>query len=286
MANIAARERAPRRRGRIGGCLAATVNLVLNVLTGALVLLTLLSVLAITAIFLSPGLLALVPGGSQLIATNLPVPATAVALALPSATPLPGTQVEFPTLPPEWTATSTPTITGTPPPRTSTPEPSATAPRPTRTATFTPTTTATPTRVPSRTPPGPTAPPTNTRSPFNYTLQPGSPTYLSNFLNNAGCNWFGVVGRAFGVDDRPIIGLMVKVIQDQTELPPVLTGSAPAIGAGGYEVYLGDHPVSSTNLLRVQLFSNTGTPLSEQYSIDTHADCTRNLIMVNFLQNH
>jgi hypothetical protein len=266
--------------------LAAVVNLVLNILTAALVVLTLAAAAAITAIFISPGLLALVPGGSDLIAVNVPVPATAVALVPPSATPVPGTQVEFPTLPPEWTATDTPTVTATPGPRTATPEPSATSARPTRTATNTPTPTATATRVPSRTPSGPTAPPTNTRSPFNYTLQPGSPTYLSNFLNNAGCNWFGVAGRAFGVDDRPVIGLLVKVVQDQTELPPVLTGSAPAIGSGGYEVYLGDHPVASSNLLRVQLFSNTGTPLSEQYSIDTHADCTRNLIMVNFLQNH
>jgi hypothetical protein len=259
---------------------------VFNLLTAVMILLTLASVAAIIAIFLSPGLLALVPGGSELIPVNAPVPATAVALVPPSATPAPGTQVEFPTLPPEWTATATPTITTTPPPRTATPESSATAPRPTRTATYTPTPPPTATRVPSRTPSGPTAPPTNTRSPFNYTLQPGSPTYLSNFLNNAGCDWFGVAGRAFGVDDRPVIGLMVKVIQDQTELPPVLTGSAPAIGPGGYEVYLGDHPVASTNLLKIQLFSNTGTALSEQYSIDTQADCTKNLIMVNFLQNH
>jgi hypothetical protein len=286
MAKTAAREGGPRRGGRVAGCFAAVVDLVFNLLTAALVVLTVLAVVAIVAIFVSPGLLALVPGGSELIAANAPVPATAVALVPPSATPAPGTQVEFPTLPPEWTATSTPTVTPTPGPRTATPEPSTTAPRPTRTATFTPTPSATPTRVPSRTPSGPTAPPTNTRSPFNYTLQPGSPTYLSNFLNNAGCNWFGVAGRAFGVDDRPVIGLMVKVVQDQTELPPVLTGSAPEIGPGGYEVQLGDHPVSSTNLLKIQLFSNTGSPLSEQYSIDTHADCTRNLVMVNFLQNH
>ncbi|MCC6190746.1 MAG: hypothetical protein IT318_17085 [Anaerolineales bacterium] len=283
MSETAASQRAPRRRARRGaGCVAA----LLNVLTTGLLLLTCLSAAIVASLYAYPNLLAFVPGGSQLMAAT--VPAVAQALARPT-TPAPTaalSQVAFPTLPPEWTATQTPTITSTPNPRTPTPEPSATSPLPTRTATRTPTPVHTPTRTPSRTPAGPTPLPTKTRSPFNYTLQPGSPTYLSNFLNNAACGWFGIAGRAFGVDDRPMIALMVKVISAGAELPPVLTGSSPAIGPGGYEVYLGDHPVASTDVYKIQLFSNTGAALSEQYSIRTEGDCTKNLIMVNFVQNH
>jgi hypothetical protein len=285
MAKSAARQTGPRQRRRGGGLIAAFFNL----LTLALLLLTVLSAVVIGAVYVYPPVLGWVPGGSQLLAPT--VPATAIVLVLPGTTPPPdpvgstGLAV-FPTLPPEWTATQTPTITLTPLPRTATPEPSATSPLPSRTPTRTHTPEPTVTRTPSRTPSGPTPRPTNTRSAFNYTLQPGSPTYLANYLNNAGCGWFGMVGRAFGVDDRPVIGLMVKVISDQSELPLVLTGSAPAVGPGGYEVYLGDHPIESTSRFKVQLFSNTGTALSEQFNIDTKGDCTKNLIMVNFVQNH
>jgi hypothetical protein len=277
------RRRPARRRG--AGCVAAVFNL----LTAIVLALTCVSTTIIGGIYVYPNVLAFVPGGSRFMAAT--VPATAIVLVLPGTTPTAignpaSSQIAFPTLPPEWTATLTPTITPTPLPRTATPEPSATSALPTRTPTRTHTPAFTPTRVPSRTPTGPTPLPTNTRSAFNYTLQPGSPTYLSNFLNNAACGWFGIAGRAFAVDDRPVIGLMVKVVVGETELPPVLTGSAPAIGPGGYEVYLGDHPVSSTNVYKVQLFSNTGTALSQQYSVDTQGDCTKNLIMVNFTQNH
>ena len=128
--------------------------------------------------------------------------------------------------------------------------------------------------------------PTSTRSPQAFTLQNGSPNYVANFLNTAGCNWFGIAGRAFALDGSAIIGLMVRVRAGDTDLPPVQTGSAPAIGAGGYEVQLSDHPIASTDVYRIQLFNNTGTALSEQYTLTTYGDCTRNLVMVNFVQNH
>ena len=49
------------------------------------------------------------------------------------------------------------------------------------------------------------------RSPQAFTLQNGSPTYLSNFLNTAGCNWFGFAGRAFALDDTAFAVLVIQV---------------------------------------------------------------------------
>ncbi|MCC7362289.1 MAG: hypothetical protein IT317_22600 [Anaerolineales bacterium] len=118
-----------------------------------------------------------------------------------------------------------------------------------------------------------------------YSLQNGSPVYLANFLNNLGCSWFGFAGRAFDLDSQAVIGLVVQVRAGGAALPTVQTGSTPEIGPGGYGVYLADHPSATTDYYTIQLFSDADTALSEQYPIPTFADCTRNLVMINFVQN-
>jgi len=262
------------------------------VLTGLLLVLTCIVGALVAVLFQSNRLLAMVRGGSVFIPATVPALAQVLlAPTLVTATPGPSPtlgpdNLVFPTLPPEWTPTDTPTVTQTSLPHTETPVPTETPPRLTRTPTETATPTVTATRTPSPTPAGPTPTATNTRSPQAYTLQNGSPTYLSNFLNNAGCKWFGIAGRAFALDGSVIIGLTVKVRAGDIDLPPVQTGSSPAIGTGGYEVYLADHPIAATDVYKVQLFTNIGTALSEQYTIVTFGDCTRNLVMVNFVQNH
>jgi hypothetical protein len=268
------------------------VGQALNLLSLLLLLGTCAVLAVVVLLFNFPGVLRFVPGGSAYMPPTAPAVAQVIQLpALLTATPGPSPTLDpdnlsFPTLPPEWTATHTPTVTNTPLPRTATAEPTETQPRASRTPTVTQTPTATPTRTPTNTPAGPTPTATNTRSPQAYTLQTGSPTYLSNFLNNAGCSWFGIAGRAFALDGSVVIGLTVKVRAGETDLPPVLTGSAPAIGTGGYEVFLSDHPTASTNVYKIQLFNANGAALSEQYSLTTFGDCTKNLVMVNFVQNH
>ena len=158
---------------------------------------------------------------------------------------------------------------------------------PTYTATFTPSPTATATKPsPTPTKTGPTPKPTFTPSKFRYTLQPGSPTYLANFLNTSGCNWFGIVGRVFGLDSNPVINLTVH-LEGGGVNADVVTGSGPsALGPGGYQIPLADHPIDTTDTYHVQLRNNTGTNLSDVYSIRTYGDCPRNMVMVNFTQNH
>ena len=156
-------------------------------------------------------------------------------------------------------------------------------------ATLTPSRTATATRTrtqpASATPSGPTAVPTRTLSPLPFTLQPGSPTYIPNYANAAGCNWMGIAGQAFDLSGRPIIGLIVRVFFQGGTID-ALTGTNKSYGEGGYEVYLNDHVEATTGAYSIQLLNASTSPLSDIFAISTLADCNRNLIVVNFVQNH
>jgi len=127
--------------------------------------------------------------------------------------------------------------------------------------------------------------PTKTRSPFPFTLQDGGPTYLPNFANSAGCNWMGIAGQAFGLQGEPLIGLIVTLQGGGLDLDSI-TGSKTAYGSGGYEFFLNDRVVQTTGEYKVQLLDGNGAPLSPVIPVNTFADCTKNLILVNFSQNH
>jgi hypothetical protein len=262
---------APRPRRRVlSGCVGA----LFNVLSVLLVLLTFASAGVAAALFQYPNLVALIPPPGAWVIPTQPVLLAGIPTLAPPGTEAAGTPDEaFPTLPPEWTATHTPTATRTPKPATETPV-------------------ATTTRAGTSvapggtvTPGGPTPTPTRTRSAYPYTLQNNSATYLANFINGAGCSWFGLAGQAFGLDGKPIIGLTVHLEGDGLSLD-ALTGSQPAIGPGGYEIPLGNHPVETSDIYTIELRNNTGTALSNAIVVETFGDCARNLVLINFVQNH
>lgn len=115
-----------------------------------------------------------------------------------------------------------------------------------------------------------------------FGLQTGSPAYLANFLNVAGCNWFGIAGRVFGRDGQPVVNLTVHLEGGQLNVD-VVTGSGPAaLGPGGYVIQLGDHPIATTGVYFIQLRDAAGAALSAEYMIPTYAECSRNLVLVNF----
>jgi hypothetical protein len=157
----------------------------------------------------------------------------------------------------------------------------------TNTATITPTATVTrtATRAPTNPPAGPTAVPTSTLSPLPFTLQPGSPAYQPNYANTAGCNWMGVAGQAFDLSGRPIIGLIVRV-SFKTGSIDAITGTNKSYGEGGYEVYLNNHVEATDDAYSIQLFNAASSALSDRFGFVTVADCNRNLIIINFVQNH
>jgi hypothetical protein len=121
-----------------------------------------------------------------------------------------------------------------------------------------------------------------------YTIQPGTPIGIQNFvLPEAGCNWAGVGGQVFDRIGSPVSGLIVKIngtIEGNPVLVYAVTGSSLQLGAGGYDVFLSDHPIATQSLLFLQLFDVTGVPLSSTIPLETVSSCTRNLLLVNLVE--
>jgi hypothetical protein len=175
-----------------------------------------------------------------------------------------------------------PAILGTPTP-TNTPAiplPTAWTPTPSRT----PPSTLTPSPVPTDTPvPSPTA--TEPGPPF--ALQPGNPVSIVNWVNDLSCEWMGVGGQVFNLDNAPIANLGVHLegeLGGKAVDMDALTGSAPDIGPSGYLFNLADKPIASEGSLWIQLNDGGGKPLSEQVFFDTYDTCDENFIFVNWRQ--
>lgn len=132
----------------------------------------------------------------------------------------------------------------------------------------------------------PTATPAPTRLPF--ILQPGAPEAGVNFTHpELECNWFGVAGHVLDIDRNPIDGILVEV-RGEIAGDPVqalaMTGTAPLYGPGGFEIQLGDAPVSTDGTLNIQVFDMAGDPISEIFAFDTYGDCDKNLVLITFIE--
>ncbi len=186
-----------------------------------------------------------------------------------------------PLLPPTWTptATNTPTATAT---FTPTHTPTATIP-PTVTPTLLPGTT--PTVV--ATAPGPTATPLP-----RFGAQAGTPAYQSSrvFHPEAGCNWLSVGGQVLEADgapvaaDPPLFVLVRGLLNGQPVDQLALVGMAAQFGPAGFEVQLAAQPVDSSQAVYAQLVDINGYALSDPIFFDTHADCDRNVVVLNFVR--
>jgi hypothetical protein len=184
-------------------------------------------------------------------------------------------------------ATNTPTATYT---STATASSTATATQtatalPTATNTNTPTAlpTATATGVPSRTP---TAAPTDAGRP--YAVQAESPKYLANFAHtDLACNWEGIAGQVFSNTGAPVSNIVVIAegsYNGKTLDEIALTGLNSAYGPGGFEIKIGTAPLATTNSVFLTIYDLNGTPLTYPLNLATYADCSKNLIIVNFKQ--
>ena len=166
-----------------------------------------------------------------------------------------------------------PTATISPPPATATTE--ATSLPPTETLAPSPTPTATPEETA-----GPLEAP-------SYTLQEGSPAALPNFNHpEAGCDWLGVAGQVFNAEGLEVLGLTVQVFDEQgPDAGPyqAQTGDALAYGRGGYEIQVAEQAFETSMRFSIQVFTPEGTPLTERLFFSTYGDCSRNLILINFV---
>ena len=258
---------------------------VMNVLTIMLLFIAVIGIVGIAVAIFMPGLFGL--GGDDSTATGgaaTAVPTSASVAIIPTLTPTPTTNALLPT----WTP-----ITGTGAEPTSTPRPfvtlgptdipTETPVFPTKTPTNTPTPTPTDTATP--TPIGPTITPSPTRSQYLFTKTDGSPFYLQNYANSAGCEWLGLAGEVLDINRRPVItGLYQVHVWGSGVDQRAMVGGAPAYSPSGWEQFVNN--TIGVRDYNVQLETSSGTAVSQVYSVQTRNSCNQNLLRLDFIQNH
>ncbi len=199
-----------------------------------------------------------------------PLPTMVPTLFIPSITPLP-TRTNTPyKLPPTVTNTGVPTATITP----IEPTPTAIQATPIGTLVLSTGTPGTPTTV--------------VTSAFAFALQ-GDPKPIDATLLDAshGCNWMGVGGRVYDLQNAPATKIEVQlfgILNGNLLNETSLTGTAQQYGDSGYEFTLGTKTIASTQRLWIRLVDQSGVPLSDRVFFDTYAECTKNLVIINFKQ--
>lgn len=127
-----------------------------------------------------------------------------------------------------------------------------------------------------------------TPSGAQYVLQSGSPSWMPNIFHpEEGCNWMGVAGFVFDVNNQPVEELIVEaggMWEGQQISLLTLTGVAPVYGAGAYDLPLSDHSAASSGDLWIQVENLEGQELSSRVFFDTFAGCDQNVVMINFVQ--
>jgi hypothetical protein len=121
-----------------------------------------------------------------------------------------------------------------------------------------------------------------------YFLQGNTPAALQNFAYpDAACNWMGVAGQAFDKAGVPVANLVVNLGGTLNGTPVDLlgmTGTTQVYGPMSYEIKISDKVLDSASGLWVQLSTPDGQPVSPKFYLQTYADCTKNLIVMNFNQ--
>jgi cytoskeletal protein RodZ len=148
--------------------------------------------------------------------------------------------------------------------------------------------------------PGPSAVPvddptslTETAQPksyYSYTVigvPPVTAIQASTLNPTRDCNWMGLGGNVFDIQNRPATGILVQmggVLNRIRVLETSLSGTALQYGQAGYEFTLAKSPANSKHSMWVRLVDQTLQPLSQQIYFDTYENCGQNLILVNFKQ--
>ncbi len=150
--------------------------------------------------------------------------------------------------------------------------------------TFTPTDTPVQ-ETPNGTPPTATVP-TTTSTPLAAEARI---TYMASTAvhPDSTCDWMGVGGSVMDFNNKPQIFQTVQLAGTLNGKPVnkmVLSGTATEepYGPSGFEFFLGNSPLDSTDELYIILFDNTGKALSPKIYLETFADCTKNLVLVSF----
>ncbi|MEN8098641.1 MAG: hypothetical protein ABFQ89_06155 [Chloroflexota bacterium] len=113
---------------------------------------------------------------------------------------------------------------------------------------------------------------------FSYTIDPYGPTFTSNFANAAGCNWLGIAGDVLEPKAKGLSPLTVNVAAGDS-LSTTIAGDNRVYGNNGWEIPLDSKPKVMT--LQIYLQYNDEA-VSDVYTFTTRADCTQNLILIDF----
>ena len=138
----------------------------------------------------------------------------------------------------------------------------------------------------------PSVTPTATKTPkrpFSATI-----TYIDSTIihPDLACNWQGVGGTVVDANNADMSGMVINLVgrYNGKSVGPngfttTVSGIAPAYGRSGYEFFLGTVPILSKGELLVQITDLAGLPLSDNITIDTFNDCSKNLVLVRFKKN-
>lgn len=104
---------------------------------------------------------------------------------------------------------------------------------------------------------------------------------------DSACNWMGVGGKVLDAGKKPLLYQAVQLsgsLNGKAVNEILLSGHDinSVYGTSGFEFVLGSQPVASTHELWIQLFDNTGKPLTGKVYFDTYTDCDKNLVVVVF----
>jgi hypothetical protein len=117
-----------------------------------------------------------------------------------------------------------------------------------------------------------------------FTLAEPGVLYVPN-ANGRGCNWASIGGSVTGLQGEALNNYAIQIIdaQEPDRLNvQVYSGAAATFGEGGFELYLGGSPREGQYI--IQLLSQTGVPLSDEFLIFTRNACAENVTVVNFVQ--
>jgi hypothetical protein len=118
----------------------------------------------------------------------------------------------------------------------------------------------------------------------------GDPTAVANtiFHPDKDCNWQGIAGQVWDIQGRPLIGYRIHLQGyyngGHVEYNTLSGGAQEWYGESGYEFVLSNKPIDTTGKLTLQLEDQSFMAISNLVTINTYADCQKNLILVNFQQ--
>ena len=155
--------------------------------------------------------------------------------------------------------------------------------------------TETPIPQPTETPiPFPTATPVVINTPVDtptlepirkFVAQEGTPSYLPY---SGGCSGLYIAGNITDIDHNPVMLMTIRAagtLGGEEIFIEVLSGSNTDYTISGWEIKLSESLISSTGEITLSLYEQGGwEPVSEEVLIDTFNNCSRNLTVVNFVQ--